>query len=379
MPATMRGASLGVAVLGLAGCLFDNPAFDRGTEGGSGGGDGACAGLGDADGDGVCDPQDVCPDGDDGRDADGDGKPDACDPCPNDPAEPVSGLCGGVGGTGTGTGGGCPDADGDGVCDDVDVCPGSDDRKDSDGDGTPDGCEACVDGDADGDGVCDAVDACPGDDHADVDMDGEPDACDACPNDAMNDVDMDGLCGDLDNCPEQANGGQEDADGDGRGDACDVCNGDFPDDKADYDGDGVPCAQDPCQFDGPAPPSLPGTVGPYTEITVSNVKLNGGGNVGVVAPGAMFSVQFDWSLNFCECPNCATQALTGIGGIPGSQCFYNKGSKDNCKPWQGNATHTYQAPMQPNTYFVRFSRYWRNFCPNDIDVGGPAFAAFCVM
>ena len=41
---------------------------------------------------------------------------------------------------------------------------------------------------------------------------------------------------------------------------------------ADYDGDGVPCAQDPCQFDGPAPPSLPGTVGPSTEITVSNAN-----------------------------------------------------------------------------------------------------------
>jgi ELWxxDGT repeat protein len=35
----------------------------------------------------------------------------------------------------------CHDDDGDGVCNAVDVCPGSDDRVDTDGDGRPDGCE----------------------------------------------------------------------------------------------------------------------------------------------------------------------------------------------------------------------------------------------
>ncbi|MBX3157449.1 MAG: hypothetical protein KF773_15850 [Deltaproteobacteria bacterium] len=36
---------------------------------------------------------------------------------------------------------GCPDDDGDGVCNDVDRCPGSDDRLDGDQDGIPDGCD----------------------------------------------------------------------------------------------------------------------------------------------------------------------------------------------------------------------------------------------
>ena len=35
------------------------------------------------------------------------------------------------------------DSDGDGVCDPMDICPGYDDRQDTDGDGTPDGCEQC--------------------------------------------------------------------------------------------------------------------------------------------------------------------------------------------------------------------------------------------
>lgn len=73
----------------------------------------------DADGDGVCDRFDVCPDADDRRDRDGDGICDALDLCPEDPGE--------------------PDEDGDGICDPDDVCPGGVDA-DTDGDGVLDGC-----------------------------------------------------------------------------------------------------------------------------------------------------------------------------------------------------------------------------------------------
>lgn len=53
-------------------------------------------------------------------------------------------------------GGGCPDADGDGVCDANDVCPGFDDNQDIDGDGIPDGCD-CP-GDVDNSGGVDITD-----------------------------------------------------------------------------------------------------------------------------------------------------------------------------------------------------------------------------
>lgn len=53
-------------------------------------------------------------------DSDNDGIVDLCDKCPNDAAN---------------------DDDDDGVCGDVDVCPGFDDHQDSDGNGTPDGCD----------------------------------------------------------------------------------------------------------------------------------------------------------------------------------------------------------------------------------------------
>lgn len=83
--------------------------------------------------------------------------------------DPDAGLVEDAGGSDAGPG--C-DSDGDGTCDDEDLCPGFDDRSDTDGDGRPDGCdcdtaeicgasELCteIDGgvdcelDADGDGV----------------------------------------------------------------------------------------------------------------------------------------------------------------------------------------------------------------------------------
>ncbi|WP_425421156.1 T9SS type A sorting domain-containing protein [Phaeodactylibacter xiamenensis] len=100
------------------------------------------------------------------------------------------------------------DADMDGICDAEDVCPGFDDMADEDEDGLPDACDDCNDNligrpcddgiactildvytedcgcagipmDSDGDGVCNWDDICEnGDDNTDTDNDGIPDACD---------------------------------------------------------------------------------------------------------------------------------------------------------------------------------------------------------
>jgi hypothetical protein len=105
----------------------------------------------DSDGDGVADSIDKCPGFDDNVDTDGDGTPDGCD--------------------------GLIDSDNDGVADSLDKCPGFDDNVDVDGDGTPDGCDDLID--SDNDGVADSEDKCPGfDDKVDTDGDGTPDGCD---------------------------------------------------------------------------------------------------------------------------------------------------------------------------------------------------------
>jgi outer membrane protein OmpA-like peptidoglycan-associated protein len=138
-------------------------------------------------------------------DADGDGVPDSLDACPNTPA----------GATVDSTG--CqPDSDKDGVIDAVDACPDTPrgtpvDAKgcplDSDKDGVFDTIDACPDTpagtpvdakgcprDSDGDGVIDTIDACPNTPAGtkvdgtgcplpppDSDGDGVPDTLDACP------------------------------------------------------------------------------------------------------------------------------------------------------------------------------------------------------
>jgi len=103
---------------------------------------------------------------------------------------------------------------------------------DTDGDGLPDGSDACpfvsnpTQSDGDGDGVPDACDNCPAianplQENEDGDAFG--DACDPCPGTAFNDPDGDGVCDAADTCPAVPDPGQQDLDGDGLGDACDNC------------------------------------------------------------------------------------------------------------------------------------------------------------
>jgi hypothetical protein len=186
----------------------------------------------DADGDGVADNVDNCPNNSNANqaDTDSDGLGDVCDACPNDAAN---------------------DVDGDGVCGDMDNCPvnGNANQSDTDSDGLGDVCDACPNdtaNDADNDGVCGNIDNCPTDGNAnqsDTDSDGLGDVCDTCPNDTANDADGDGVCGDIDNCPVNGNANQADTDSDGMGDACDPCPQDNPDDP---DNDGVCTSSDTC-------------------------------------------------------------------------------------------------------------------------------------
>ncbi|MDT0554189.1 OmpA family protein [Urechidicola vernalis] len=132
-----------------------------------------------------------------GKDADGDGVYDKNDACPD-----VFGLE---------EFNGCPDTDGDGIIDSEDACP------DAAGDAANDGCP-----DSDGDGVADNKDACPdaagptannGCPWGDADEDGINDNEDKCPNEAgpasnngcpFTDTDGDGIADKDDNCPEDA-------------------------------------------------------------------------------------------------------------------------------------------------------------------------------
>jgi|GEM_PF-323233 len=244
-----------------------------------------CAGtFQDSDQDGVCDQDDICPGFNDNTDTDADGTPDGCDTCDgnlegtscddNDPCTINDVYDADCNCAGT-----FQDSDQDGICDQDDICPGSDDTLDADNDGTPDGCDTCdgnLEGtscddndpctindvydadcncagtfqDSDNDGTCDQDDLCPGsDDTLDADNDGTPDGCDTCDgnlagtscddndpcttNDVFDadcncagtfqDSDQDGVCDQDDICPGFDD--QMDGDGDGTPDGCDTCDG----------------------------------------------------------------------------------------------------------------------------------------------------------
>ncbi|NOX60194.1 MAG: hypothetical protein GXP29_15225 [Planctomycetes bacterium] len=152
------------------------------------------------------------------EDADGDGVEDSQDGCPEDANKTDPGQCG--------CGEDETDGDQDGVADCVDECPANElktaagecgcteDEDDSDGDGTPDCVDDCPDDaaktspgacgcsvedtDSDSDGIADCVDGCPtdanktnpgacgcGESDIDTDADGTPDCTDNCPDDAL--------------------------------------------------------------------------------------------------------------------------------------------------------------------------------------------------
>ena len=128
-------------------------------------------------------------------DADGDGVSDDVDQCPNQAEDP----------DGNEDEDGCPelDDDGDGIPDTADACP----NQPEDMNGVDDG-DGCPENDLDGDGIVGTADQCPSDAE---DMDGFQDA-DGCPD---PDNDADGVLDANDQCGDQAETMNNYKDGDG--------------------------------------------------------------------------------------------------------------------------------------------------------------------
>ena len=175
--------------------------------------------LPDSDNDGICDEEDLCPNGNDTIDSDGDDVADDCDDCPQEAGQLANG---------------CNNCDLQGqACNDGDPCT-ENDLYDSICD-----CQGTLLPDSDNDGICDSEDICSnGDDSIDSDNDGIPDDCDDCPQEAGQ------LANGCNNCDLQGQACND-------GDPCTVndiynencgCSGTF----LDTDGDGVCNENDDC-------------------------------------------------------------------------------------------------------------------------------------
>ena len=203
-----RNTWLALLLVGLAGACDNGDDDDTGIE------------IEDADGDGVGDLDDNCPDvANEGQEnADGDTFGDACDNCPDVDNEDQA------------------NADADTFGDACDNCPDVDneDQANTDADTVGDACDNCPDVDnedqanADTDIVGDACDNCPdvdNEDQANADTDTFGDACDNCPdvdNEEQEDSEADTVGDACDNCPDVDNEDQAESDGDLFGDACDA-------------------------------------------------------------------------------------------------------------------------------------------------------------
>ncbi|MDE0707850.1 MAG: thrombospondin type 3 repeat-containing protein [Candidatus Poseidoniales archaeon] len=194
----------------------------------------------DDDEDGVPNPEDQCEGYDDSIDVDADGIIDGCDELIDSDADGIGDAedqCPGANDTIDVDGDGIIDcldplidSDGDMVSDENDLCPGYDDNKDVDADNVPDDCDALID--SDGDSVADSEDVCPGSrDDLDIDADGIADGCDD-----LIDSDGDGVSDYDDAC--HGHDDSIDIDADGIADGCDVL--------IDVDDDGVADENDIC-------------------------------------------------------------------------------------------------------------------------------------
>ncbi len=96
-------------------------------------------------------------------------------------------------------------------------------------------------------------------------------------------------------------------------------------------------------------------------VTITNVKLNGGGNVATLSPGTSFAVSMDYSIIDTGCPGCIDQIQIGYSDAAPNVCAYSGIPGTAGQSGSGNVTLT--APATAGTYFIGFDRSQDFSCP----------------
>ena len=100
---------------------------------------------------------------------------------------------------------------------------------------------------------------------------------------------------------------------------------------------------------------------PSYGVTISNVKVNGGGDTVSVQPGAALNVALSYSIVDTACPGCIDQIQVGFSSGQPFTCVYNGVPGASGK--SGTASFTTAAPSAPGTYYLAFDRSQAYSCP----------------
>jgi hypothetical protein len=102
-------------------------------------------------------------------------------------------------------------------------------------------------------------------------------------------------------------------------------------------------------------------------VQITGVKINGGTNQEQVAPGANFTVTFNYTIDGSACPGCIDQIEVGLAHAAPTACAYD--AIPGVTPDSGSATVTLTAPSTPGTYYVAFDRSQHFTCAQALAVG----------
>ena len=116
----------------------------------------------------------------------------------------------------------------------------------------------------------------------------------------------------------------------------------------------------PAAYVVPASPSFAGT-------TISNVRLNAGGNIAFVSPGSILSVSMDYSIVDTVCPGCIDEIEIGFSTENPFTCIYT--GIPGVEGDSGSATIEVTAPSVPGVYFLGFDRAQHYSCGQALERG----------
>jgi len=109
--------------------------------------------------------------------------------------------------------------------------------------------------------------------------------------------------------------------------------------------------------------------GAQLPVSITNVRVNGGGDTALVGPGSSFTVGMDYAIADERCPGCVDQIQIGFSHGEPLTCIYNGVPGPGGKT--GSAEITLTAPNEAGTYYLGFDRSQAYSCPTSWWSGSP--------